>query len=253
MVSKKQARLKDGTNKFMPGKITALVKWNNRPILDKMIDDGTPVRELVAWCNDNGFPISVPTMYSYMKQRREAIVNGLTMEPIHSKNNTLKKARADSALKEAREKGNAQHKENRREERAKAKAVFEKAVAEQESPSRIKHDLELLDEVIQKGFKTLNMMEVISPVTAIKAIEMKHKLFNGGTGGHTLYGLEEIKVHEAAREQAIIACLMEFIPEEQREAAVRLMDDVTREYYQSIGLGEAYAQMEAKEALENRA
>jgi hypothetical protein len=27
------------------------------------------------------------------------------------------------------------------------------------------------------------------------------------------------------------------------------MDDVTREYYQSIGLGEAYAQMEAKEAM----
>ncbi|WP_221469244.1 hypothetical protein [Cohnella nanjingensis] len=35
--------------------------------------------------------------------------------------------------------------------------------------------MELLDEIIQKGFKTLNMMEVISPVTAIKAMEMKHK------------------------------------------------------------------------------
>lgn len=50
--------------------------------------------------------------------------------------------------------------------------------------------MELLKEIIQKGFKTLGLMEVISPVTAIKAIEMKHKLFNGGTGGYTLYGLE---------------------------------------------------------------
>jgi len=75
---------------------------------------------------------------------------------------------------------------------------------------------------------------VISPVTAIKAIEMKHKLFNGGTGGHTIYGLEEIKVRDAAREQAIIACLMEFILQEKHEEAVRLMDHVTREYYKPI-------------------
>ncbi|OBZ14399.1 hypothetical protein A8L34_10685 [Bacillus sp. FJAT-27264] len=251
-MSKRQDRLKDRTNKFMPGKVAELVKWNNKPLLDEMIDDDTPVKEMVAWCNDNGFQISIPTMYSYIKQRREAIINGFTMELIHSKEDTFKKALKDSTRKKAGEKGNAKYKENRAEDRAKAKQIMAEAM-DQVSPKQIKHDLELLDEVIQKGFKTLNMMEVVSPVTAIKAIEMKHKLFNGGTGGHTLYGLEEIKVHEAAREQAIIACLMEFIPEEQREAAVRLMDNVTREYYQSIGLGEAYAQIEAKEAIEDQA
>lgn len=52
-MSKKQDRLKNGTNKFMPGKVAALGKWNNKPLLDKMIDDSTPVKELVAWCNDN--------------------------------------------------------------------------------------------------------------------------------------------------------------------------------------------------------
>ncbi|MEF3306261.1 hypothetical protein [Paenibacillus sp. GYB003] len=91
-MSKKQDRLKDGTNKFKPGKVAALMKWINRPYLDKLIDDNTPVKELAAWCNENGFPISVPTTYSYMKQRREAIVNGLTMELIHSKEDPLKKA-----------------------------------------------------------------------------------------------------------------------------------------------------------------
>ncbi|GAA4867132.1 hypothetical protein GCM10023310_53550 [Paenibacillus vulneris] len=233
----------------MPGKIAALVKWNNRPFLDKMIDDSTPVKELVAWCNNNSFPISIPTMYSYIKQRREAIVNGLTMELLHAKEDPLKKSLEDSARDKAREKGNTQYKENRAEERARAKATLEKELADQDSPKRIRHDLELLDEVIQKGFDTLSKMEVISPATAIKAMEMKHKLTNGSTGGYTHYGLEEIKLREAAREQAIIACLMEFIPQEKHEEAVRLMDDVTREYYQSIGLGEAYAQMEAREAM----
>lgn len=52
MMSNKQDRLKDGTNKFMPGKVAALVKWNNKPLLDKMIDDNTSTVDVlpcVAW------------------------------------------------------------------------------------------------------------------------------------------------------------------------------------------------------------
>lgn len=235
----------------MPGKVAALVKWNNRSHLDKLIDDSTPVKELVAWCNDNGFPISIPTMYSYIKQRREAIVNGLTMELLHAKEDPLKKALEDSARDKAREKGNTQFKENRAEERARAKATLEKELTDQDSPKRIRHDLELLDEVIQKGFDTLSKMEVISPATAIKAMEMKHKLSNGSTGGYTYYGLEEIKLREEAREQAITTAILEFIPSDQHDAVIKRMEDVTREYYESIGLGEAYAQQVAKEAMED--
>lgn len=199
----------------MPGKVAAMVKWNKRPLLDKMIDEETPVKELVAWCNDNGFSISLPTMYSYMKQRREATANGLTMELIHSKENPLKKE-----------------------------------LAHQDSPKRIRHDMELLDEVIQKGFDTLSKMDVISPVTAIKALEMKHKLTNGSTGGYTHYGLEEIKLREAAREHAITAVILEFVPVEQHDTVIQRMEDVTKAYYESIGLGEAYAQQLAREAKE---
>jgi len=228
-MSKKQDRLKNGTNKFMPGKEAALAKWNNKPLLDKMIDDSTPVKELVAWCNDNGFPISIPTMYSYIRQRREAIVNGLTIELLHAKVDPLKKALEDSARDKAREKGNTQYKENRAEERAKAKATLEKELVDQDSAKRIRHDLELLDEVIQKGFDTLSKMEVVSPVTAIKAIEMKHKLTNGSNGGYMHYGLEEIKIREAAREQAITAAILKFGPVEQHGAVIKRLEQVTRE------------------------
>ncbi|MEK0315059.1 hypothetical protein [Cohnella sp. 56] len=244
-MSKRQEQPQGGKNKFMPGKVAALVKWNNRPYLDKMIDDGTPVKELVTWCNDNGFPISLPTMYSYKKQRREAIVNGLTLELLHAKDDPLKKALEDAARNKAREKGNTQYKENRREDRAKVKATLEKELADQENTKRIRHDMELLDELIQKGFDTLSKMDVISPITAIKAIEMKHKLSNGSTGGYTHYGLEEIKIRETGREQAITAAILEFISVEQHDAVIQRMEDVTRAYYESIGLGEAYRQMEA--------
>ncbi|WP_277755832.1 hypothetical protein [Paenibacillus luteus] len=40
---------------------------------------------------------------------------------------------------------------------------------------------------------------------------------------------------------------------EQHDAVIELMETVTREYYESIGLGEAYVQQVAREALEDYA
>lgn len=89
-------------------------------------------------------------------------------------------------------------------------------------------------------------MDIISPVMVLKAIELKHKLFNGGTGGHTINGLEEIRLREAARNEAILAVIKEYIPDKQWPEILQRMEQVTRESYESIGLGEAYAQMEAR-------
>jgi hypothetical protein len=143
--------------------------------------------------------------------------------------------------------------QQRMEKRAQTKVKINQELADQDCAKRIRHDLELLDEVIQKGFETLSMMGVISPVTAIKAIEMKHKLTNGSAGGYTHYGLKEIKIREAAREQAIAAVILQFVPVEQHDAVIELMETVTRKYYESIGLGEAYAQQVAREAMEDHA
>jgi fatty acid/phospholipid biosynthesis enzyme len=135
--------------------------------------------------------------------------------------------------------------QQRKEKRAQTKVRIDQELADQDNPKRIRHDMELLDEVIQKGFDTLNKMEVISPVTAIKAIEMKHKLTSGSAGGYTVYGIEEIKLREAAREQAVVTAILEFIPKEQHVTVMKRMEQAEREYYESIGLGEAYAQMKS--------
>lgn len=247
-MTRKQEQPKD-TSKHMPGKLNQLVEWKKRPFLDKIIDNETPAKELVKWCNDNGFPISLPTMYSYMKRRSEAVANGITMELLQPKLHEESMERKMDGMKKAYTKAHQQ----RKEKRAQTKVKINQELAEQDSAKRIRHDLELLDEVIQKGFDNLCKMEVISPVMALKAIELKHKLFNGGTGGHTIYGLEEIKLREAARNEAIIAAILQFVPVEQHEAVIELMETVTRKYYESIGLGEAYAQKVARETMEDHA
>lgn len=242
MVARKQEQAKE-TRKHAPGKINQLMEWKKRPFLDKMIDNEVPTKELVAWCNDNGFPISIPTINSYKKRRNEAVSNGITMEILQPKLHVESMNRKMDGMKKAYTKAHQQ----RKEKRAQSKVEINQELADQDNPKRIRHDMELLDAIIQKGFETLKVMDVISPVTAIKAIEMKNRMSNGAMGGHTIYGLEEIKLREAAREQAIVAVLLEFVPEAQHNDVMKRMEDVTREYYKSIGLGEAYAQMEAKE------
>lgn len=241
MVARKQEQTKE-TSKHMPGKLNQLVEWKKRPSLDMMIDNETSAKELVKWCNDNGFPISLPTMYSYMKRRREAVANGITMELLQSKLHEESMERKMDGMKKAYTKAHQQ----RKEKRVQTKVKINQELADQDSAKRIRHDLELLDEVIQRGFDNLCKMDVISPVAALKAVELKYKLFNGGTGGHTIYGLEEVRLREAARNEAILAVIKEYIPEDSWPEIIQRMEHVTREYYQSIGLGEAYAQMEAR-------
>lgn len=143
--------------------------------------------------------------------------------------------------------------QQRKEKRAQAKVKINQELADQDSSKRIRHDLELLDEVIQRCFNDLCKMDVISPVMALKAIEMKHKLFNGGTGGHTIYGLEEIRLRETARNEAIIAVIKGYIPENQWPEILQRTEQVTRKFYESIGIGEAYAQQVARESMKDHA
>jgi len=239
---KEQAgRGKGNPKKYTPGKLMELLNWNKRPFLDKMLEDGEPVTTCVEWCKTNKFSISLTTMYSYIKKRKEAIANGLTMELLEPRNNA-------ESLKESLEKtalaGKKKSAETRKQQTFERKAIMEE-FADASEKKRVKHDLELIDEVIQKGFEELKHIERISPAIAIKAIEMKHKLTGGRAGGHTIYGIEEIKLREAARENAIVTIMLKHIPPEKHDEVLEEMEDATHNYYESLGLGEAYRQMEA--------
>lgn len=133
-------------------------------------------------------------MYEYAKKRRAAIISGIQADTLRS-----------GKPKENRCANNLTN-----EERKGAYMTVDK----------VKHDLELLDEVIQKGFETLANIQEINPATAIAAIQLKHKITNGAHGGYAVYGIEEIKLREAARENAIMAVLLEFILEEKHAAAI---------------------------------
>jgi hypothetical protein len=208
------------------GYLEDLLKWNKRPFLDKMLDDGESPYKCAMWCKENGFPISSPTMYQYAKKRKEAIVNGLVAEimPPPPENPEPIPKKTTKRQKKAQEMANMERK------------------TEHQTFKKVKHDMELLDEIIQKGFETLKMMDAVNPAVAVKAVELKQKITGGAHGGHTVYGIEEIRLREAARENAIVTILLEYIPEEKHSEVLERMEKATMDYYESIGLGNAYKQ-----------
>lgn len=215
-----------------PGKTADLIAWNKRPFLDKMLDDGESPNKAAQWCRDNGFEISTPSLYNYARKRKEAIVNGLYAEIMPAPPEPVVKPESKA-------------KKTAKQRKAQTMANLERK-AEHQTVAKVKHDMELLDEIIQKGFDTLKLMDAINPATAIKAIELKQKITGGAHNGLTTYGVEEIRLREAARENAIVTILLEYIPEDKQQEVLHRMEKATHEYYESVGLGDAYRQNSAQ-------
>jgi len=212
----------------MSGKMGELLKWDKRPILDGMLDGGISPNKCAEWLRGQGFSISTPTVYTYDKQRKKTIYQSITRE-------------GTGSVREI-------DPETKRFKKQSGDTFHVKEVVTKRSKAKVRADLEMLDAIIQKGMDTLMQMDVISPQTAIKAIEMKHKLTGGQHGGLTMYGVEVINKREAGREAALLAVLLKFIPEEKHEEVFEEFERATREDYASVGLGEIYDQIEAEES-----
>jgi hypothetical protein len=242
MKKKKGKKTRDSMTKMQ-----RLVEWNKRPFIDKMLDDGKSPNQVHKWIVDNGIDLSVPTVYAYAKKRKEAIMNDVKIEALLGHKQNKEKTEAKKKAKVTKDStsmgdktGSGQWGNMTEEERAqKMKTV-----------NRVKSELEILDLIIDKGYKTLHMMEVLSPDMALKAIKLKNEITGGEHNSITMYGLEEIRLREAAKETAMTTILLEYIPEDKHDEVLDRMEKETKKYYESIGLGDAYEQMQEAEEEE---
>ena len=260
-------------------KLEQLANWNRRPFIDKMLDEGISPNSVHKWINENGLKISVATVYAYAKKRKEAIMQGVKIEvflkdkrhqsviddrmragkkkpkpktpPKKDNVDDLESYKAkvikDNLGPKGSGKGNKDFNYNETLKDDEQRAQFNKTV------KHVKTDLEILDTIIDKGWKTLNRIDFLSPDMAIKAIKLKNELTGGAHNGLTIYGLEEIRMREAARENAILTVLLEFIPEEKHNEVIARMEEETQKYYESIGMKEAYDKMKAEQESEEPA
>jgi hypothetical protein len=228
-------------------KLQRLVEWNKRPFIDKMLDDGKSPNQVHKWIVENGIDLSVPTVYAYAKKRKEAIMNDVKIEALLGQKKNPEKEKAQKKAKVTKDSTSMKDKDGSGQW---GNMTEEERAQKMKTVTRVKSELEILDLIIDKGFKTLHMMEVLSPDMALKAIKLKNEITGGEHNGITMYGLEEIRLREAAKETAMTTILLEYIPEDKHEEVLNKMELETKKYYESIGLGDAYEQMQEAEEEE---
>lgn len=206
---------------FNSPKIEELLKWSKIAEVNAMLDEGVAPSQVCKWINNNGFKISAPMIYEYRDKRKLAMIKDINLEtainPI-DKNQLFK---------------------------GEPKQYISKK-------NGVKNELEVLDKIIQRGAQTLDDMDdlPISPQMLMKAIEVKNNITKGSHEHLTAYGIEDLKIVEQGKFQAVLGAVLQFIPEEQRENVINAIEVAEDEYYRTTEYYESYLATKAQQQQE---
>lgn len=177
-----------------------------------MLDKGESPNKVSSWINKNGFKISAPMVYEYAKLRKQAIVNGINISHVMSV--TAKSAKPEID---------------------KSNPVTKKSI------NKLKSEITALDKIIEGGYETISNWDgPISPRLMMEAISLKNRLTEGSHNFLTVYGMEELRDIEQQKYNLIIEHLVNFIPEDKKEIAIKSIAVIEDEYYQTTDYYEEY-------------
>lgn len=234
----------------------------HRPFIDNMLDTGSSSKSILDYLRSRGFMTSQDLVLQYKRKREAAIrYKGFAAyddygphAPDYAK---LKRIDDETKRKLQNEYMQRYAEEDTLSDRDKEIATdlgtYRRTASQQmnalarhrrkkhrNNKQKVMTDLQFLDVLIQKGIETLAQMPSIDPGKALKAIELKHKLTDGKHGGVTMYGMEEIRLRENAREAAMVETIAKFVPEDQQEALLAQLDVTSSEFYRQHGLEDLY-------------
>lgn len=196
-------------------KLIELSNWKNIEVVNNMLDAGESPNNVCKFINQNGFKISAPMVYEYAKVRKQAIVSHISMDHLLG----VAADKASGGMKvERSESFNAKQKQ-------------------------LKSEIDMLDEIINKGYKDWREIFMNKPVTmamTMNAIKMKNDLTNSSHGFLTNYGMEQLRELEKQKYEVLIDLIMGYVPEELREQVAQEVDAAEDEYYRNTEYYEEY-------------
>ena len=196
------SKTNNGKIKLSP-KLAELLQWEKIDYVYKLLDSGETPNAVCKWINKNGFKLSTPLIYDFVKIREQAVLNGISMEKILG----VKKGMNTATIKQG-EKFNSKK-------------------------QKLKNEIDALDRIISMGYDSLDKWEgKPMPISILmQAIKLKNDLTDGYFNGLTSYGLEQLQLLEKQKYDLILDILMNFIPEEQREAATTAIEEAEEDFY----------------------
>lgn len=207
-ISRKSVLLELYENKLLVSKV------------DEMLDESRTYDSIVEFCKEKfDFNISKSALTRYKQKREEAMETGQDLGDLLDKRQKTGKI-VDIKNKEVVPDN---------------QSSYEKAF---DAVDKVYNDVEVLDEVIQKGYAGLQFVDVIEPNLMMKAIETKNKITGNQLQGVSLAGLRELRLRQSAKEQAMTEVLMKFIPKEQHEEVFAEIEQAEKEFYENLDLTE---------------
>lgn len=182
-------------------KLEKLVKWQYIDQVNEMLMSGISPHEVSKWCKERDFSISHPKLYEYKEMLQEAITRRITVERLLGIGVP------------------------------KRTPIVLQALGIQGVKQHVKNELEVLDTIIHLGMGALHNSPTIKIETALKAIELKNKLTDGKHAGLTNYGLDQLKELEQRKFNAIVAVVMQYIPEDKHDELEAAIAAAERQFY----------------------
>lgn len=211
-----------------------------RSKVDEALDTGKlTYEEIVELAKEYDVEISVPTISRYKARRQEAIDTGVPLEDLIDK-------RANN--------GNVIHIQHKKDTSFEDSPLGDNSFGgfdDSMEEEKVYSDIQVLDEMIQKGYNALKYTDVIGQPQLLKAIELRDKLTGGQMRGLSIVGLRELRLRFEARTEAITAVALEYIPEDKHEEVFDAMVEAEKEFYANLDLTEEDRKIsEALEAID---
>lgn len=220
----KKKPMKRAPKKEMSNSSVLLQLYNNKVLcskVDEALDEGVTYENIIELCAMYDFEISTASITRYKNKRKEAIETGAPLEALLDQ-----RKKAGNIVDLNAKKSNALDHHN---------DMYDNTF---DSIDKVYNDIQVLDEVIQKGFNGLKFTETLDIQVAIRAIETKAKITNNSMKGLTLVGLRELKLRVNARTSAMTEVLLRYVPEELHEEVLLAIEEEERRYYSNLDLDE---------------
>lgn len=193
--------------------------------VDEALDTGETYDYIIELCAENGLEISKASLTRYKAKRLESIESG---EPLE---NLMDQRKKTGNIIDIQDRKQQPFGEGPDRNMSTYDATFE-------TVDKVYNDLQVLDDIIQKGANGIKFTDTLDVNVALRAMEIKAKLTNNSMQGLSLVGLRELKLRVTARETAMIEVILQFVPEEQHEEAMRALEESEKAYYANLDLSE---------------
>lgn len=227
----------------MANKGTTLVEmYNDKLFISKvnaLLDQKQTLQYIADFAKSYNYDVSLNTIRNYRDKRQESIENNIPLDELidkRRKSTNILSLGGKEVLPEDSQTG------------AGNITLTPEAFEEAQGNKKLISVTQVLEEMIQKGYNTMNQTEIIDPQLTLKAVDAYHRITGGTSGGLTLQGLQEIRMQQKAMETATAEVIMEYIPEALHEEVLAKMEEKQQAFYDNLDIsGEG---RRVKEALE---